>query len=79
MSTPQVPVIERTLRGHRDSITSVAFHPVPSDLAPRKQHPSIQQVQIASAAADGGLILWNYQLNRNSSSSSINNEVKAFR
>mmetsp|Transcript_24611 Transcript_24611/g.30947 ORF Transcript_24611/g.30947 Transcript_24611/m.30947 type:complete len:491 (+) Transcript_24611:238-1710(+) len=71
MSTLQNPVIDRTLRGHKDGITSVAFHPVPSDLAPRKQHPNADYVQIASAALDGGLTLWNYQ--------STENEVRAFR
>eukprot|EP00551_Chaetoceros_affinis_P019702 CAMPEP_0203730852 /NCGR_PEP_ID=MMETSP0092-20131115/20811_1 /ASSEMBLY_ACC=CAM_ASM_001090 /TAXON_ID=426623 /ORGANISM="Chaetoceros affinis, Strain CCMP159" /LENGTH=54 /DNA_ID=CAMNT_0050613777 /DNA_START=40 /DNA_END=200 /DNA_ORIENTATION=+ len=54
MSTLQNPVIDRTLRGHKDGITSVAFHPVPSDLASRKQHPNADYVQIASAALDGG-------------------------
>jgi WD40 repeat protein len=71
MSSLQNPTIDRSLRGHKDAITSVAFHPCPSELATRKQHPSVEQVQIASASRDGGLTLWNYQ--------SVASEVRAFR
>ena len=71
MPLSQDPIIDRTLRGHHAAITSVAFHPSPSQLATRKQHPSVEQVQIASASLDGGLTLWNYQ--------SADSEVKAFR
>ena len=64
------PIIERTLKGHKDGITSLAFHPVPSELGRRKQQYSTL-VQIASSSQDGGLTLWNYQ--------PYDSEVRAFR
>ncbi len=65
------PTIIRTLKGHRDVITSCAFHPRPSELLRRKQPSNPEQVQIASSSQDGGLMLWNYQSNES--------EVRVFR
>ena len=65
------PIIVRTLKGHKDAITSAAFHPCPSDLLRRKQSSNTDLQQIASSSQDGGLILWNYQ--------SDDSEVRAFK
>ena len=67
------PILDRSFSGgHKEIITSVAFHPCPSELASRKRRSSeVNPVQIASASSDGGLTLWNYH--------SGDKEVKAFR
>ena len=62
----QGPQIVRTLEGHKDVITGVAFHPNPSALVRRKQSSSkSEHVQIASSSKDGSLMLWNYHSNEN--------------
>ena len=73
MSSVHGPTPDRSFSGgHKESITSVALHPCPSELASRKRRSSVvNPVQIASASFDGGLTLWNYH--------SGDNEVKAFR
>ena len=53
------PIIERTLRGHKECVTSIAFNPKPSSSI-RKQSKNIEQQQIASSSLDGTVMLWNY-------------------
>ena len=65
------PEIVRTLKGHKDAITSVAFHPCPFNLLRRKQPSNPDLTQIASSSQDGAVTLWNYQ--------SDDSEVRTFK
>ena len=71
MHSPEDPRIDRSLSGHKDSVTSVAFHPCPSSLGRTQARASRQQQQIASSAADGCLTLWNFFSNQD--------EVRAYK
>jgi centriolar protein POC1 len=51
------PIIEKTLRGHKDAVTSISFNPS-SKLSHRKQVPANEQ--LASASLDGTLTLWTW-------------------
>ena len=42
------PEIDRTFRGHRGAVTSVAFNP--------------NQKQVASGGMDGYIMLWNFKV-----------------
>ena len=47
-STPLDPALERSFRGHKDAITSVAFNP--------------NMKQLVSGGADGCVMVWNFKL-----------------
>ena len=49
------PIIERSLQGHKDSITSISFNPS-SKLRYQKQGPTSEQ--LASASLEGKLTIW---------------------
>jgi len=59
MSMFKEPAIDRSLRGHKDTITSIAFHPSPSLLASTRKQSSTTE-QLATSSLDGTLNLWNY-------------------
>lgn len=62
----RVPIIDRSLCGHKDAITSVAFHPFPAFLASstRRRKQTTSMDQIATSSLDGTLNIWNYSNDR---------------
>jgi WD40 repeat protein len=62
------PTRSRTLKGHKDIVTSIDFHPCPSVLGSiRKKRDFLQQ--IISSSVDGLVHVWNYPQATSSSSS----------
>lgn len=59
-----LPTIYCSLCGHKDSVTSVDFHPYPEALVQTKRKHTSSTRQVATSSLDGTLNIWNYSNDR---------------
>ena len=64
MNCTKEPELERTLKGHRDAISSVSFSPAENSSVLLNRHARDsnrrRSSQLASASLDGTVMLWNF-------------------
>lgn len=75
-TTSEETALSRSLKGHKDIVTSIDFHPCPSVLGSIRKKREIPQ-QIISSSADGLVHVWNYPQARSSSTGSTHHKEEA--